>query len=169
MKFERTIPKLIRSIAQKHPETSAQLCHTKKGEITEVNYHDMFQLALDFGASLLDLGVKRGDRIGLIADNRKEWEQADIGLLSIGAIDVPRGCDATEKDLSFILSFSECSVVIAENNAQVKKYRNVNTYSIISAMRINLVFIPHYLLISEEASASFAQNVFHSFNSTWII
>lgn len=125
MKFERTIPKLLRSIAQKHPETSAQLSHTKKGEITEVNYHDMFQLALDFGAALLDLGVKRGDRIGLIADNRKEWEQADVGLLSIGAIDVPRGCDATEKDLSFILSFSECSVVIAENNTQVKKILNI--------------------------------------------
>ena len=121
MKFEQTIPKLVRSIAQKHPETSAQLSHSKSGDIMEVNYHDMFQYALDFGAALLDLGIKRGDRIGLIADNRREWEQADIGLLSIGAVDVPRGCDATAKDLSHILSFSECSVVIAENNTQVKK------------------------------------------------
>lgn len=125
MKFEHTIPKLVRSVAQKYPEVSAQLSHTKTGEITEVNYHDMFQSALDFGAALLDLGVKRGDRIGLIADNRKEWEQSDIGLLAIGAVDVPRGCDATEKDLSYILSFAECSFVIAENNTQVKKILNI--------------------------------------------
>ena len=80
---------------------------------------------MDFSGALLKFGVKRGDKIGLIADNRREWEQADMGLLAIGAIDTPRGCDASEKDLSYILSFSEVEYVIAENEAQVKKIINI--------------------------------------------
>ena len=125
MKLEETVPKIIRSVAQKNPETVAQLSHSKTGSYVEINYHDFFQYALDFSGSLLELGVKRGDKIGLIADNRREWEQADVGLLSIGAVDVPRGCDATEKDLSYILSFAGCAIVITENTAQVRKILNI--------------------------------------------
>lgn len=125
VQFGETLPKLLRKSAGKWPEVPAQLSHTKTGGYREVNYHDLFENALDFSGALLDLGVKRGDKIGLIADNREEWEQADMGLLSIGAIDTPRGCDATESDLAYILSFSETAVSIVENEAQVKKLLNV--------------------------------------------
>lgn len=125
MKFECTIPKLLRKIAAKYPEIPAQMSHSKTGQYTSSNYHDFYQSALDFGGALLELGVKRGDKIGLIADNRAEWEHADVGLLAIGAIDVPRGCDATEKDLTLILSFAECAMVITENTSQIKKLLNI--------------------------------------------
>ena len=125
MELEQTLPKLFRKSAEKYPEFSAQLFRTKDGTYAETNYHDCYQKALDFSGALLKFGVKRGDKIGLIADNRREWEQADMGLLAIGAIDTPRGCDASEKDLSYILSFSEVEYVIAENEAQVKKIINI--------------------------------------------
>ena len=125
LRYGDTLPRLVKKAAEKWPEVSAQLSHTKDGGYREVNYHDMFQNAMDFSGALLDLGVQRGDRIGLIADNREEWEQADVGLLSIGAIDTPRGCDATESDLSYILSFSEVHICITENEAQIKKLLNI--------------------------------------------
>lgn len=125
MELEQTLPKLFRKSAEKYPEFSAQLFRTKDGTYAETNYHDCYQKALDFSGALLKFGVKRGDKIGLIADNRREWEQADMGLLAIGAIDTTRGCDASEKDLSYILSFSEVEYVIAENEAQVKKIINI--------------------------------------------
>ena len=125
MELEQTLPKLFRKSAENYPEFSAQLFRTKDGTYAETNYHDCYQKALDFSGALLKFGVKRGDKIGLIADNRREWEQADMGLLAIGAIDTPRGCDASEKDLSYILSFSEVEYVIAENEAQVKKIINI--------------------------------------------
>src|SRR5574344_297086 len=119
--MEKTLPKILREVAEKYPETTAQIARTKMGDFIPINFHDMYQTALDFGGGLLSLGEKRGGRIGLISDNRAEWEQADMGLLAIGAIDTPRGCDATAKDLSYILSFAECTTVIAENSFQIKK------------------------------------------------
>lgn len=125
MKQEETLPKLFRKSAERWPETACFLYHKKDGGYAEINYHDAYQLALDFAGALLSIGAKRGERIGLISENRKEWEQADMGLLILGCIDTPRGCDATENDLSYILSFAEVEIVIAENQSQVKKILNI--------------------------------------------
>ena len=123
MEFEKTytLPKMIRDSAEKFAEINAQYKRQKNGEFVPVTYREMFQLGLDFGAALLQLGLKREEPIGLISDNRAEWMQADIGIMSIGAIDVPRGCDATPLDLEKILSITECRFVIAENNSQINK------------------------------------------------
>ncbi len=119
--MDQTLPKLLKRIAEEHPDVASHYSKNEKDEFVPTLYKDYFQTALDFGAGLLSIGSTRGEHIGLICDNRKEWAISDMGLLSIGAIDVPRGCDATEHDLSYILSFAECKVVIAENQTQVKK------------------------------------------------
>lgn len=119
--MEQTVPKMLRKSAAEWPEVIAQYSRLKDGEFEPVTYRDLFQNAMDFGAGLLSLGIKRGDLIGLIADNRKEWLQSDMGIMAIGAVDVPRGCDATIQDLEAILSITECRYVIAENSTQIKK------------------------------------------------
>ena len=116
-----TVPKMIFGTAEKHPEIIAQYKRINKGEFEPILYREMVQLALDFGAALLNMGVKRGQPIGLISDNRAEWQHANIGIMLIGAVDVPRGCDATLIDLEKILSITESEIVIVENNSQVNK------------------------------------------------
>lgn len=125
-----TLPKLLKKTAEKWPDIYVQMSRENGGSFTGVTYSDCFQLALDFGAGLLNLGLKRGDRIGLLSDNRKEWFQADMGLMSIGLIDVPRGCDASPQDISYILSFTECSICIAENSLVTKKILSVKEESL---------------------------------------
>ncbi len=122
---EETLPKLLKKAASYWPEISAQLYKTPEGGIAERNYHELYQSALDFSGALLEMGVQRGERIALISENRKEWEECDIGLLAVGAVDTPRGCDATEADLSYILSFSECQICVVENEAQAKKISRI--------------------------------------------
>lgn len=116
-----TVPKMIKDSAEKWPEVPAQMKRVEGGEFETILYREMFQFGLDFGAALINLGVKREDRIGLISDNRAEWFHADLGIMAIGAVDVPRGCDATLNDLEKILSITETKIVIAENNSQVNK------------------------------------------------
>lgn len=119
--MEQTVPKLLRKSATEWPEIAAQYQRLKDGEFEPVTYRELYQASLDFAAGLLDIGVKRGTLIGLIADNRKEWLQSDMGIMSIGAVDVPRGCDATPQDLEAIFTITECEYVIAENSIQIKK------------------------------------------------
>ena len=123
--MDQTLPKLLKRIAEENPDVASHYSKNENEEFIPTLYKDYYQNALNFGAGLLSIGAKRGDHIGLICDNRKEWPVSDMGLLAIGAIDVPRGCDATEHDLAYILSFAECKTVIAENSAQVTKIINL--------------------------------------------
>ncbi|HEX6810852.1 MAG TPA: long-chain fatty acid--CoA ligase [Planctomycetota bacterium] len=67
-------------------------------------------------AALLELGIGRGDRIGLIAENRYEWLLIDQASATIGAVDVPRGSDTSPIELQFILRHSGCRIAFVEDD-----------------------------------------------------
>ena len=119
--METTIPRLFRKRASEYPDLAYQMSRFKDGHFEPTTYREAYETAVNFAGGLLAHGVVREEHIGLISDNRKEWEHADMGLLMLGAIDVPRGCDATIGDLEYILSFAECKRVIVENSAQIDK------------------------------------------------
>ncbi|MFO1526677.1 MAG: long-chain fatty acid--CoA ligase [Turneriella sp.] len=75
--------------------------------------------------ALMEMGVKAGDRIGLLADNRVEWITADMACLLAGAADVPRGTDVTTEEIKYIMSHAECKICIVENDATLKKLESV--------------------------------------------
>ncbi|MBM3975324.1 MAG: long-chain fatty acid--CoA ligase [Planctomycetes bacterium] len=66
--------------------------------------------------ALVGLGVRRGDRVGLVAENRCEWLLVDQALASLGAVSVPRGVDTTPKELQFLLRHSGCSLAFADDD-----------------------------------------------------
>ncbi|MBI5852645.1 MAG: long-chain fatty acid--CoA ligase [Planctomycetes bacterium] len=65
-------------------------------------------------AGLVASGVKKGDRVGLIAENRREWIVADLACAWIGAADVPRGTDTAPAELSFLLEHGGCRFAFVE-------------------------------------------------------
>ncbi len=119
--METTIPRLLKRIASEHPDRPAQLSKDEAGNFQPTSYKTLLREVETFGAGLTSLGVKRGDHVGLISDNRKEWLITDLALLSLGAADVPRGCDSMPQEIGYILSFADCRVVFLENENQLKK------------------------------------------------
>lgn len=71
--------------------------------------------------ALLDLGIGRGDRVGLIAENRWAWLHVDLALVSLGAIDVPRGCDTSPPEMQFLLRHSGCRMVFADDERTARE------------------------------------------------
>ncbi len=119
--MDQTLPKLLKRIASEYPAIPGQYSKNASGSFEPVSFSDYYSIVLDYGAALLSLGHVRGDHIGIIADNRKEWLHSSMAIMAIGAADVPRGCDATIHELTYILSFSECKTVVLENEAQLQK------------------------------------------------
>ncbi|MDA3808974.1 MAG: AMP-binding protein [Spirochaetaceae bacterium] len=116
-----TLPKLLMDITEKYPESAAQYSKDENKNFQPTSFKDFFIEVQHFAAGLLNLGVKRGEHVGLISENRKEWFISDLGILSIGAADIPRGLDSNAEEISYILSFSESKITILENSAQIKK------------------------------------------------
>lgn len=119
--MDQSLPKLLRRIALEHPSVIAQYSRNAGGDFDSLSFSEYYRIVLDFAGGLLSLGNGRGDHIGLIADNRREWLHSSMAIMSIGAADVPRGCDATLRELVYILSFAECKTAILENGAQAQK------------------------------------------------
>ena len=116
-----TIPQLFRHITGKFPDTAVQYSKNRKGTFIPVSFSELYRQVTIFAAGLYSLGVRRGDNLGLIADNRKEWLVADLAVISLGAVDVPRGRDSMAQEIGFILGFSDCRVVFAENRDMLEK------------------------------------------------
>jgi len=104
-----------------NPEIVMQYSKDANNVFQPTTYKQLLEEIGAFAAGLAGIGLARGDRIGLIADNRREWLISDLAILGLGAADVPRGCDATEGELTYILSWSECVITILENEKQLAK------------------------------------------------
>ncbi len=116
-----TIPKRFRSVASLYPNHAAVYSKNKQQIFISTTFNEFYRQAAVLGNALHDFGVKRGDHIGIISDNRKEWMLTDIAVLGLGAIDVPRGADSTADEIAYILAHADCRITFAENATQAEK------------------------------------------------
>ncbi|MFA5570081.1 MAG: long-chain fatty acid--CoA ligase [Sphaerochaetaceae bacterium] len=116
-----TLPKLLQSIVKEYPKNQVQLFKNDEGVFLPTTYEEFYDEVIALAISLQSLGVTRSMPVGLISDNRRQWLVADFALLSLGAMDVPRGRDAMPHELQYILSFTNSSVCFAENFEQADK------------------------------------------------
>jgi long-chain acyl-CoA synthetase len=115
-----TLNEMIRESAQKYGDLPA--LKIREGEVFQpIPYKELWDIIEALGTGLIDLGIKKGDHIGLISDNRYEWIMCDLAVLGIGAYDVPRGSDSTAQELEFILRHAEIETSFVENAKQLNK------------------------------------------------
>ena len=75
---------------------------------------------------LLKLGIKPGDKIGLIStNNRTEWHIMDLGILQIGAIDVPVYPTISVEDYIYIFNNAEIKYVFVSDKDLYEKLLQV--------------------------------------------
>ena len=109
-----TVTQRIKETCYKYPERPALQVKDSNGVFQPYLYKTFYKDVSAVGAALASGLVSRGDHIGLISDNRKEWIITDLAIMGIGAADVPRGSDSTEAELVHILSHSEAKMVFME-------------------------------------------------------
>jgi long-chain acyl-CoA synthetase len=85
----------------------------------------------EIAAGLLTLGVKEGDRVALLSSTRPEWVEADLAVLSLGAVTVPIYQSTLPAECAYILWDSDARVAVVENEAQAKKVRAAATEGIV--------------------------------------
>ncbi|CAL2104532.1 Long-chain-fatty-acid--CoA ligase [Tenacibaculum sp. 190130A14a] len=77
-------------------------------------------------ASLIKLGIKKGDKIAVIvSQNSPKWHILDIGILQIGAINVPLYPTFSEKDYAYILDHSDSVYCFVSDNELYQKVTKV--------------------------------------------
>jgi len=146
----KTIPQTFAHIVNQYPAYAVQMSKDKHGVFTSVSYSELSSEVNSLAASLAKRGVKRGDLIGLISDNRSEWLASDLAILTLGAADVPRGRDAMPYEISFILSVTEARFCFVENAVQLRKIVNLLD---------KLPDLKHLIVMDQEFSGEMAEDI----------
>ena len=88
----------------------------KNKEWSPLSWKETSLKVREFAGGLRSFGIKPGDKVVIVSENRPEWIIADLAINLIGAITVPAYTTNTEDDHHYILEHSDAKAVIASNN-----------------------------------------------------
>ncbi|MBN8292079.1 long-chain fatty acid--CoA ligase [Rhodobacter sp. NTK016B] len=97
------------------------LRHKHRGLWQSYSWGAYYAKARAFGLALRDLGMARGEVIGVLAENRPEWLFADMGAQCMGYVGNGVYPTASPDQLRYILQDSACRVLVVENQEQLEK------------------------------------------------
>ena len=111
---------------QEHFPLEVMVSSKVGGEWKSYSTSEFIDAVNEASRGLLELGIKHGDKVALIAhNNRCEWNIMDHALLQIGAVDVPIYPTMTEDDYEYIFNHSESIYCFVSNDELYDKVSNV--------------------------------------------
>jgi len=75
-------------------------------------YSEVRKQVHEFAAGLLRLGLKEGERVGLLSEGCNNWVIGELGILYTGAINVPLSTKLNSEEVRFRLNHSETRFVM---------------------------------------------------------
>jgi fatty-acyl-CoA synthase len=104
----RTLPDLLEEQAGRSPDAPAAICAGRG-----IAFAALAARAGRVAAALRGRGVRRGDRVGLLVNNRVEWLEVCFGAGAAGAAVVPFSTWSTRQELEFLLADSGVRALFA--------------------------------------------------------
>jgi len=121
----KTIIELFETAVANYPD-NIYLWEKTNGKYTGTSYKETHEKVLDLAAGLIQIGFKKGDRAGLIADGRNDWIISELGMLYAGGINVPLSIRLQENELIFRLKHSGSKFIFVSrlHQQKVEEIRN---------------------------------------------
>jgi long-chain acyl-CoA synthetase len=109
-----TIFASIREAASRFASRTA-LARRTSLDAMPTTFCELIESVRSLAAGLRDLGVATGDRVALVAENESRWLLSDLAVISMGAVDVPRGLAGDRDELRVILEHSGSRFAIVQD------------------------------------------------------
>jgi len=117
-----TIPEMFDRLTSRFAgEKKPALMYKSDGSYKGVRYMELRRQVEMFAFGLGSLGLKRGDRVSIISENRPEWVIADQAIARLGAISVPVYPTMTAKQIEYIFNDAAVRFAVVSNQFQLNK------------------------------------------------
>ncbi len=114
MEFKRTFD-ILDNLKILCPEKADMLSVKEKGNWIKYSVQDYLDNAYQVSYGLMALGLKKGDRIASISNNRPEWNFLDMGMAQAGLVHVPIYPTISFEDYEYILNHVEPSLIFVSD------------------------------------------------------
>jgi long-chain acyl-CoA synthetase len=111
----------------------------------DIGYRDMAEQVQDLSLGLQELGVRRGDRVAILSENRPEWAITDYACLTARCTDVPIYPTLPAKQAEYILRDSGAVAVLVSSAAQLEK---------VTKIRERLPALAHIIAFDDSATGA---------------
>jgi long-chain acyl-CoA synthetase len=121
----KTIIELFETAVVNYPD-NVYLWEKTKSEYEPTTYKETREQVLNLAAGLIQMGFKKGDRAGLVADGRNDWIISELGMLYAGGINVPLSIRLQDNELAFRLKHSGSKYIFVskQHEQKVEAIRN---------------------------------------------
>ena len=136
-----TIPEMFIKICRKYGNSKAAYKFKRDGKYVSLTHEALRENVENFAMGLMDLGIRAGDRVGIISENRIEWIVADYAITGLGAIDVPIFPTLTSKQEEYIFNDCQATALLVSNNFQLGK---------VMEFKDNIPSIRHIIVMNNE-------------------
>ncbi len=116
-----TLPKLLEEMAERHGNKRIALQEKRYGIWQPITWQEYWERVRRFAHGLATLGVRSGDVVAVLGDNRPEWLITEIAAQALGAATVGIYPTSIGDEVIHILNHAQIEVVVAEDQEQVDK------------------------------------------------
>jgi long-chain acyl-CoA synthetase len=120
----QTIADLIPHAAADYAEQVA-VRFKRDGEWQDVSYSELADVVQEIAIGLIDLGIKPGERVCILANTRPEWSYVDMAATSVGAVVVPIYQTNSPEECLWVISDSGACAIICEDEEQLAKIESI--------------------------------------------
>ena len=97
------------------------------GVYKSISHNEVAERVRHAARGLSSLGVRRGDRVAILAENRPEWAVADFACLTAGMTDVPIYPTLPADQIAYILKDSGAVAIFVSTKIQAEKIREIRS------------------------------------------
>lgn len=105
---------------ERFPKTDS-LAHKINGQWKHFSTQEVIDEANKLSLAFLESGIKQGDRVALISENRPGWVITDFALQQIGAVSVPLYPTITIEDYKYIFEHAEVKMIFVSTEELYQK------------------------------------------------
>jgi len=116
-----TLSRLFRQRCQAYGE---RVAHREKdlGIWKSFTWTDYYDNARWIGLGLISLGLKRGQPVSILSEDRKEWLYCDMGIIAVGGITNGVYTTDSAQQLAYLVNDSGSPFLFIENDEQLDKF-----------------------------------------------
>lgn len=94
-----------------------------------ISSEEIYRSVVGVARALQSWGIRRGDRVAILSENRPEWTITDFAILSLGAVTVPIYSTQTADQTSFILNDSGTRMIAVSTKNQLEKVLTIQPHT----------------------------------------
>ncbi len=105
---------LLDNYLEQYPQQEAALAYKRGGQWRRYSIQEYAELTNLISYGMLQLGISRGDNVGIVSGNRPQWNMLDMAIMQIGAISIPIYPTISQEDYRYILNHAEMKMIFIE-------------------------------------------------------